>query len=120
MKFLLAFILSTNLYGATQPSGCGTFDIYGVIEKNPNDLGYVFLVNKGSLSQYQFPIVNEEELKALPYMNRPIKVRAQIKKQVAGYRGELAAISRYEDVVLDPANLKGQSGFLPVKEEKCQ
>ncbi len=120
MKTLFAFIVCLNAYGATIPSGCGTFDVYGVIEKNQKAPGYVFLVNKGTLSEYQFAISDEQELKAAPYIDRTIKLRGKITKKLNGQQGEFSSIESYTDVVPDPANLKGLTGFTFIKKEKCK
>lgn len=118
--FFFFFIFGLNAYGATMPSGCGTFDIYGIIEKNKTAPGYSFLVNKGSLSEYKFQITDEEEIKAAPYINRPIKMKARILKKITDYHGEFDSVLKYEYAVIDPANLKKLNGFSLVKKEKCK
>lgn len=120
MKALLLFILGLNAHAASRPTACGTYDIYGVIEKEKSAVGYVFLTNKGTLSEFRFPITEDQELKIAPYIRHPIKLRGRIIKKIDGTIGSFEKIEKLEHVVFDPANMKGLNGFFLVKEEKCK
>lgn len=120
MKFLLVVLFSFQAYSATPPKECGTFAFTGVIEKNQNATGYSFVTDKGTRSEFNFPISDEDELKAAPYIDRPVKITAKILKPMTSFQGKFDQIEKFELVVPDPAKIKGEPSYSLVKKEKCK
>jgi len=120
MKFFLFCLFSLNAYSSTQPDGCGSFDIYGRMEKSkaPGDFQYV--VHGKTTSAYKFSLTDKQEIQMAPYFGRSSKIRASITKNITDYTGEFSEIEGVEDSVPDPAFLTKNHGFILVKKESCK
>lgn len=120
MKGVLIFLFCLNAYGATQTSDCGSYDIYGRMEKSKTPGEFQYVVNGGTVSQYKFNLPPVQEIKLAPYLERSTKIRATISKKIADFNGEFSEIEKVEDTVPDPAKLTKEHGFFLVKKEKCK
>lgn len=120
MKVVLIFLFSLNTYAATQPSGCGVFDIYGRLEKSKTAGEFQYVVHGGTVSQYKFNLTDIQEMKLVPYLERSSKIRATISKAITDFNGEFSDLEKVEDVVPDPAKLTKEHGFFLVKKENCK
>ncbi len=120
MRFVLFFFFSLNAYSSTQPDGCGSFDIYGRMEKSKVPGEFQYVVNGKTTSAYKFSLTDKQEIKMAPYLGRSTKIRAIISKNITDYTGEFSEIERVEDSVPDPAFLTKNHGFILVKKESCQ
>lgn len=120
MKYLILYLISLNVYGATKISDCGLYDIYGEIKKNTGTSSYDFLVNPGSMSEYVFQLTSIQERQFIPYLGHSIKVRARILSLAPEYHGRLSSVLKINFSVPDPANFKGGGGFTLVKKETCK
>lgn len=119
--FILGFyFFSATLFAATNPEGCGQYDINGVIEYSKAESSYIFVVNKDSLSEYRFLINLQDEIKIAPYIERSTKVRVSISEKMEGYSGKFFKIEALEYTAADPLLLKNSSNFSLVKKEKCK
>jgi hypothetical protein len=119
--FILSFyFFSTALSASTNPEGCGLYEINGVIEYSKADSSYIYIVNKGSLSEYRFLINLQDEIKIAPFIERSTKVRVRISEKLNGYTGKFFKIETLEYVAADPLLLKNSSNFSLVKKEKCE
>ena len=81
---------------------------------------YELLVNRGSVSQYNFQVSDEAEKQIVPYVGHTVRVRATIPKKAPEYKGILGKIEKIDFSVPDPANLSGLGGFTLIKKEKCR
>lgn len=121
MKAILFFFLLTlNAYGATQPSGCGVYDVYGVLKAGKVAGEYNYVVHAGTVSEYKFLLNAVQEIKLIPYLDRSSKIRVKLDKAITDYHGTFAEVLKAEDVVPDPAGLTKNHGFFEVKKEKCK
>ena len=120
MKLFLLFFIAFDIHAATQPDGCGSFDIYGRLEKSKTPGEYQYVVHKDTVSEHRFNISANHEIKLIPYLERPSKIRAVITKKVTDFRGEFSEIIKVQDTIPDPAHLTKNHGFFLVKKEKCQ
>ena len=120
MKYCLLLLITFDIHAATQPEGCGSFDIYGRLEKSRTPGEYQYVVHKGTVSEHRFNISDTDEIKLIPYLERSSKVRALLTKEVRDFRGEFAEIIKVEDTIPDPAQMTKNHGFFLVKKEKCQ
>jgi hypothetical protein len=120
MKYLILYLISFNIYGATKFSDCGLYDIYGEIKKNDKTSSYDFLVNPGSMSQYVFQLTSLQERQFVPYLGHSIKVRARIQSLAPDYRGTLFSVLKINFSLPDPANFQGSGGFTLVQKESCK
>lgn len=118
--FSLSFLVSLNVYSSTRPDGCGSFDIYGRMEKSKNPGEFLYVVHGKTISEYKFSLTDIQEIKLAPYLERSSKIRARISKEVVDYTGEFSEIESVEDSVPDPAFLTKNHGFFLVKKEKCK
>jgi hypothetical protein len=117
--FLLSFF-SATAFATTNPEGCGLYDIHGIIEYSKADSRYIYFVNKGSLSEYQFIIDLKDEIKIAPFIERSIKMRAFVSEEPVGHKGKFQNILSLEYGPADPLLLKNNSNFFLVKKEKCR
>lgn len=120
MKFFLFFLFSLNAYSSTQPDGCGSFDIFGRMEKSKRPGEFQYIVHGKTTSAYKFSLTDKQEIQLAPYLNRSSKIRATIAKNITDYSGEFSEIERVEDSVPDPAFLTKNQGFILVKKESCK
>lgn len=120
MKLFLLFFTVFDIHAATQPDGCGSFDIYGRLEKSKTPGEYQYVVHKDTVSEHRFNISGLHEIKLIPYFERPSKVRAVISKEVRNFRGEFSEIIRVQDTISDPAHLTKNHGFFLLKKGKCK
>lgn len=120
MKYLILYLISLNVYGATKFSDCGLYDIYGEIKKNDKTSSYDFLVNPGSISQYVFQLTPIQERQFVPYIGHSIKVQARILSLAPDYQGRLFSVLKINFSLPDPANFKGSGGFTLLKKETCK
>lgn len=118
--FSFCFLISLNAYSSTQPDGCGSFDIYGRMEKSKTPGAFQYIVHGKTNSQYKFSLTDKQEIQMAPYLGRSSKIRASISKEITDYTGEFSEIERVEDTVPDPAFLLKNRGFLLVKKESCK
>ena len=119
MKGVFLFLFCLNAYSATQPSGCGSYDIYGRMEKSKTPGEFQYVVHGGTVSEYRFNLTGTQEIKLAPYLERSTKIRATISKALTDYNGDFSELSLVEDVVPDPAKLTTHHGFFLKKKEKC-
>lgn len=120
MKLVVFLLISFNAYSATQPSGCGSYDIYGRLEKSKTPGEFQYVVHGGTVSEYKFNLTDVQEIKLVPYLKRSTKIRATISKVITGYVGAFSSIDKVEDVIPDPAQLSDKHGFFPVTKENCK
>lgn len=120
MKGILVFLFCLNAYGATQPSDCGSYDIYGRLEKSKTPGEFQYVVHSGTVSQYRFNLTDVQEMKLVPYLEYSTKIRATISKKITDFNGNFSAVEKVEDTVPDPAKLTKNHGFFLVKKEKCK
>lgn len=120
MRGLLFFLFCLNAYGATRPSDCGSYDIYGRLEKSKTPGEFQYIVHGGTVSQYRFNLTDVQEMKLVPYLEYSTKIRATISKRITDFNGDFSEIEKVEDTVLDPARLTKKHGFFLVKKEKCK
>lgn len=123
MKILLfsfLILISLNTYSSTQPDGCGSFDIYGRMEKSKISGMFEYIVHEKTTSEYKFLLYDKQEIKMAPYLGRSSKIRASILKKVIDYRGEFEEIESVEESLPDPAFLIKNRGFILVKKESCK
>lgn len=106
MKFFLLFFTFNVWATSGNFSSCGTYELYGRIEKNKKEIGYLFYVNKKTKSEYRFRIPLKESLKIAPYIDMPIRLKARIVKMVKGQNGEIADLEALLRVVPDPLGSK--------------
>lgn len=118
---LLLFLLSVNAFGATGPSDCGLYDIYGRVLKSKSTPGeFQYIVHDGTVSEYKFNLTDTQEIKLVPYFDKPSKIRARLSKQITDFNGDFSDIESVEDTIPDPAGLTKLKGFILIKKEKCQ
>lgn len=120
MKGVFLFLFCLNAYSATQPSDCGSYDIYGRLEKSQTPGEFQYVVHGGTVSQYKFNLTPEQEIKLVPYLERSSRIRATISKAITDFNGDFSSIEKAEDVVPDPAKLTKAHGFFLVKKEVCK
>lgn len=120
MKFVLFLLISFNAYSATQPTDCGSYDIYGRLEQSKTPGEFQYVVHGGTVSEYRFNLTDVQEIKLVPYLKRSTKIRATISKVMKGFRGEFSTIEKVEDVVPDPAKLSNRHGFFLMTKESCK
>jgi len=106
-------------YGMVGNWECGLYELTGSIEKNEAGIGYFYIVNKGTNSQFIISISPQLEPRIAPYINRTSKIRAHFSKKIEGYRGEFASIESIDNAVSDPLGLSGQKTLLLISEENC-
>jgi hypothetical protein len=119
--FLLMGLLGfQSAYGMTGDHGCGLYQLVGIVETNADDR-YVYIVNKGSYSQFTITIPIDLEAHLAPYLlsGRTSKITARFTKKIEGFRGEFANIESTERSMPDPLGLLNQSTFMLISEEKC-
>lgn len=120
MKFFLFLALSLNAYSSTQPEGCGSFDIYGRVQKSKTPGEFQYVVHGATISEYKFKLTDKQEIQLAPYLGRAIKIRASLSKEITDYNGEFSIIEKIEESVPDPAFLSKNNGFIKVKKESCK
>jgi hypothetical protein len=120
MKVIFFFLFCLNAYSATQPHGCGSYDIYGRLEKSKEPGEFQYVVHGGTVSQYKFNLTADQEIKLVPYLERSSKIRATISQPMNDFNGDFSSIEKVEDVVPDPAKLTRSHGFFLVKNGKCK
>lgn len=120
MKGVFFFLFCFNAYSATQPSSCGSYDIYGRMEKSKTPGEFQYVVHGGTVSEYRFNLTDTQEIKLAPYLERSTKIRATISKALTDNNGEFSELKSVEDIVPDPAKLTKNHGFFLLKKEKCK
>ena len=117
---LLSFLLvMPNAFAAAIEGKCGLYELRSTIEKNPTDVGYLYIVNKGALSQYQFTIRSNQQLRIAPYVDRSSKARVRFSKPIEGYRGVFDSIDSIELAAPDPLGLSGEKTLMLISEQEC-
>jgi len=99
--------------------GCGEYELRGTIDKNPSASGFLYIVNKGTASQYQLVIPIRQEPKIAPYINRSSRIRASLAKRIENFRGEFSSIQSISLAVSDPMGLSGERPMVLVAETEC-
>lgn len=117
--FLLLFI-SLNVYGATNFTKCGQYEIYGELKENIPLKGYDFVVNSGSMSEYKFHLTSEQVRKLISNLGYSLKLEVSLLKLAPEYEGVISKISKVDLAVPDPAHFTKANGFKLIKLEKCQ
>jgi hypothetical protein len=117
---LFSFILQIQfVLGATSPEHCGLYELRGSVEKNNIGPGYLYLVNKGTMSEFKFVIPSKFELQIAPYVDRPTMLRAKFSKKIEGLRGEFSTIESIVLAVNDPLGMSAKNTLLLITKEVC-
>lgn len=82
---------------------CGQYVMKGTILKNQKEVGYRFVLNQGTKSEYNFKIKIEDELKIAPYIDKAVGVTANI-ESVKDQKGIFSSIEKAEFAFVDKLN----------------
>jgi serpin B len=117
---LLGLFHFQSAFGMTGDHGCGLYELIGTIELNADDR-WMYIVNKGSGSQFTFTVPIALEPKLAPYFEggRTSKITSRFTRKIEGYQGEFASIESAMRIFADPLNLSNQKSLVLISEEKC-
>jgi hypothetical protein len=115
----ICFVFLSRAFAAMSAEDCGLYELKGIIEKNSKDIGYLYIINQGSKSQYSFTITPELEPKIVPYINRPSKIRAGFNTKIDKYRGEFSSIDSISLVAADPLGLSKENSLVLISRAEC-
>jgi outer membrane protein OmpA-like peptidoglycan-associated protein len=117
--FLAGLLHFQAAYAITGDQPCGLYELTGTIEKNNAAVGYAYIVNKGTRSQFTITIPIELEPRLAPYFERTSKLRARFSEKIEGFRGEFNSIESAERAISDPLGYSNQRTLVLLAEEKC-
>jgi hypothetical protein len=117
---LFSFLLHIQFaLAAVSPEHCGLYELRGSVEKNDIGTGYLYLVNKGTMSEFKFVIPSRFELQIAPYVDRLTMIRAIFSKKIVGFQGEFNAIESIVLSVNDPLGMSANNTLLLIDKKVC-
>lgn len=117
---VVSFLLMAQAgHAVVGPDECGLYELTGTIDKNPNASGYLYIVNKGTVSEYQFRIPLRQEPMIAPYVSRSSRIRVIFSSKIENFRGTFSRIESVSHAAADPLGLSGARSLNLVSNAEC-
>lgn len=99
---------------------CGIYELQGIVEKNKDGAGYLYIVNKDTHSQFKFSIPSSMQIQIAPYVDRPSSVTVKIAKKVNNFNGEFTSIDNISRRIEDPLGTLGEKSVIYKSKLECE
>lgn len=119
INFIILFFSPVRAEYVGAPTNCGRYEIAGIVEKNKDGIGYLYKVNKGTMSEHNLIISQEIEPKVVSYIDRPSKIKAKLLMKFDGTKGEISNIEEISMRIPNPLEPMNDNGFKFLSKESC-
>ena len=117
MKFiLLILIFILPQISVAELSDCGEYEVRGVVRAK--ERGYGIVVNEKTMSEINISLPLHEQLKILPYSDRPMTAVLVLDKRFDGTNGLSESIVSIKNRIPDPLK-PGDTGMSLLKKTQC-
>ena len=117
MKYTFIFlILSLPQISIASLSDCGEYEVRGVVRAQ--EKGYGIVVNEKTMSEINISLPLSEQLKILPYSDKPMKAVLLLDQKFDGTKGESNKIISITFRIPDPLK-PGDTGMSLMKKTEC-
>ena len=118
MKYILTYlILITPTLGMAGLTECGHYEVRGVVRAKK--ISYEIVVNEKTMSQMNISTPVSEQLKLLPYINKPVTITLILNKKFDGTKGSSEQIISVKSRIPDPLK-PGDTGLMITKKMECK
>ena len=117
MKFIFLFlILTIPQISIAELSACGEYEVRGVVRAK--EKGYGIVVNEKTMSEINISLPLNEQLKILPYSDKPMKAVLVLDQKFDGTKGISNKIISIVLRIPDPLK-PGDTGMSLMKKTEC-
>lgn len=115
-SFLVLYILTIPQLSMAGLSDCGEYEVRGVIRAKKTS--YEIVVNEKTQSELNIALPLHEQLKLLPYSNKPMTAVLILDKKFDGTHGISEKIISIQNRIPDPLK-PGDTGLSLLKKMEC-
>lgn len=117
MKSILFFLfLTLPQISFAELSDCGEYEVRGIVRSN--DKGYGIVVNEKTMSEMTIALPLREQLKILPYADKPMSAVMVLDKKFDGTKGESDNLISIKNRIPDPLR-PADTGLALLKKMEC-
>lgn len=117
MKYILFFFITTApAFSIAGLSDCGEYEVRGVVRAKLKN--YEIVVNEKTMSEINIAFHLRQQLKLLPYINRPVTIALILDKKFDGTKGISEKIISVKKRIPDPLK-SGDTGLVLIKKLEC-
>ena len=113
LTFLIIFLPQLSM---AELSDCGEYEVRGIVRAKKTS--YEIIVNEKTMSEINISLPLSEQLKLLPYVDRPMSANLVLIKKFDGTKGSADSVISVKNRIPDPLK-PGDTGLSLVKPLKC-